>query len=346
LSALDVSKAFDRLNHFSLLQCLIERGFPVQIVNVFCSWFRNMRSCVKWSNDKSQMFSVMSGCPEGSILGPKFFNLVMDKLLLCLHDSKLGCYVGQCFAGAFAYADDIILLSGSVMGLQLMLNICYNFGICCDLLFNVDKCFCGLVGRLVGNVFPVFNLGGRVVPVTDSLVYLGVTFKLGVSLTVDFSQRCRKFMGSVCGVLRHKFAGYEDVFAEILIKKCLPVLNYGLDCVHLDLNSFNVISKCWNTAFRWLYNLGKFESTRLLFLKHNTMSMRYLLDLKLLCFIRNMLDSPNGLLRQLCRFALCDNTLSMVFRKYKLTIYNCTTNIKQSVLDGFFAYCDLKIVVN
>ena len=64
-------------------------------------------------------------------------------------------------------------------------------------------------------------------------------------------------MGSVSGVLRHKLAGCEDAFAKISIKKCLPVLIYGLDCVHLDLNSFSVISKCWNTVFRWLYNLTK-----------------------------------------------------------------------------------------
>ena len=42
------------------------------VVNVFCSWFRIMRSSVKRSNDKSQIFSFMSGCPEGSILGPSF----------------------------------------------------------------------------------------------------------------------------------------------------------------------------------------------------------------------------------------------------------------------------------
>ena len=73
LYALDISKAFDRLNHYSISQYLIERGFPVQLVDIFCSWFRNMISCVKWDNCESVYFSVLSGCPKGSILGPKFF---------------------------------------------------------------------------------------------------------------------------------------------------------------------------------------------------------------------------------------------------------------------------------
>ena len=75
--------------------------------------------------------------------------------------------------------------------------------------------------------------------------------------------------------------GYEDVFATILIKKCLPILNYGLDCIVLNSYSFNVVSKSWNNACLWLFNYRKYDSTRWLFNDHNTMSMRYLLDLKL-----------------------------------------------------------------
>ena len=74
-------------------------------------------------------------------------------------------------------------------------------------------------------------------------------------------------MGLVCRVLRHKLAGYEDGFAEILIKKCLSVLDFDLDCVYLGLNSFSVISNCRNTAFRWLYNPDKFESTSPFFVR-------------------------------------------------------------------------------
>ena len=49
--------------------------------------------------------------------------------------------------------------------------------------------------------------------------------------------------------MRHKATEYENVFSEILIRKCLPVLNYGLNCVFFDTNSFNVICKAWNIAF-------------------------------------------------------------------------------------------------
>ena len=103
MSALDVFKAFDRVNHFSVTKCLLERGFPSQLVNVFLIWFRNMRACVKWGCNNFVYFDIKSGCPEGSILGLKLFNLVVNELLKRLEEVHFGCRVGSCFAGAFRF---------------------------------------------------------------------------------------------------------------------------------------------------------------------------------------------------------------------------------------------------
>ena len=41
-----------------------------------------------------------------------------------LQCSYLGCHVDNVFAGVIAYADDLILLSSSLRGMQDMLNVC------------------------------------------------------------------------------------------------------------------------------------------------------------------------------------------------------------------------------
>ena len=82
-------------------------------------------------------------------------------------------------------------------------------------------------------------------------------------------------MASVSSVLHFKSVGFENVFAEILIRKCLPVLMYGLDAVSFDNNSIKLVTQVWNCAVRWLYGLGKFTSTRHLFESHGTMSMSF-----------------------------------------------------------------------
>ena len=88
---------------------------------------------------KSVYSDIKLGCPEGSILGPKLFNSVVDELNKRLEEAHLGCRVGSCFVGAFAYADDIVLLTSSGRQLQLMLDLCVNYGKECYVSFNVKK---------------------------------------------------------------------------------------------------------------------------------------------------------------------------------------------------------------
>jgi len=48
----------------------------------------------------------------------------VDELLKRLKYSKLGCYVGDLWVAAFAYADDVVLLAPTV---RALLDICDDF---------------------------------------------------------------------------------------------------------------------------------------------------------------------------------------------------------------------------
>jgi hypothetical protein len=340
LCALDASKAFDRVNHFHLFQCLIERGFNLNLVKVFVSWFRNMRCCVKWNNVVSEFVDIKSGVPQGSILGGKFFNMLMDKLLKCVDETGLGCTVNSQFAGALAYADDLVIMSASVVNLQKMLNACVQFGYTCDLKFNVLKSCCAYIGKPVVQVLPDMLLDSLVLPWVDNFTYLGVVFQTGHSLRVDCKPRVQKFIASVCSVLRNKVIGYENVFAQILIRKCLPVLSYGLECVFLNSQSIRSVTQAWNLSFRWLFNYRKYDSTRLLFLSNDTMSMNYLLDLTILSFYASLKSSDNKLLHNLLIYMYSDCELLRLHEKYELLLGMCSRNdINSSVFNGFMCYC-------
>jgi len=47
------------------------------------------------------------------------------------------------------YADDLILISPTVSGLQAMINICSNFGVSHDTVFNPNKTVSMYVGNSV-----------------------------------------------------------------------------------------------------------------------------------------------------------------------------------------------------
>jgi len=56
-----------------------------------------------------------------------------------LQKAGLGCELYGTFIGCIVYADDVILLSGSVVKLQKMLDICYCNGLHLDVVFNAKK---------------------------------------------------------------------------------------------------------------------------------------------------------------------------------------------------------------
>ena len=52
---LDLSKAFDKLNHSALLVKLMNRNVPINLLMLLEYWFANSRSCVKWGSNSSQV---------------------------------------------------------------------------------------------------------------------------------------------------------------------------------------------------------------------------------------------------------------------------------------------------
>ena len=173
----------------------------------------------------------------------------MDKLLFLLKNSSLGCHIENLFAGTIAYADDLIVLLASVRHLQLILDLCVDFCQECDIVFNCDKSQYGMVGKPIYKLAQMI-LDNKILKWSDNFIYLGIDFVLGSSLNgVCCKNRIRKFMASVSSVLHFKSMGYENFFAEILIRKCLPVLMYVLDAVSLDSNSIKLVTQVWSYAF-------------------------------------------------------------------------------------------------
>ena len=54
-----------------------------------------------------------------SILSPHLFAVYLDGLLIDLSESGVGCHWGCSFAGAFGYADDIVLLAPCASSLNV-----------------------------------------------------------------------------------------------------------------------------------------------------------------------------------------------------------------------------------
>ena len=76
------------------------------------------------------------------MLSPKLFALYIDDLSVDLAICNSGCYIDDQCMNYVVYKDDICLLASSAIGLQRMLNVCFDFSIVSYINFNPIKSVC------------------------------------------------------------------------------------------------------------------------------------------------------------------------------------------------------------
>ena len=78
---MDLSKAFDCVPHDLLIAKMHAYGFDFNTLTFFYSYLKNRKQSVKINNTLSTFMSLISGVPQGSILGPILFNLFTNDLI-------------------------------------------------------------------------------------------------------------------------------------------------------------------------------------------------------------------------------------------------------------------------
>ena len=122
------SKAFDRLHFGKLFTILIEHKLLAVIIPILLESYISEDVKISWNNKLSGSFKSTNGDKQGCVLSPVLFSIYIDKLLKLLSESGFGCKIGRQYFGVAVYADDIILFSPTITGLQSMVNICLEFG--------------------------------------------------------------------------------------------------------------------------------------------------------------------------------------------------------------------------
>ena len=137
---LDCSKAFDMVEWVRLFRDLMKRKISVVFLRILLFVYQEQSCNVGWSGRISFSFSVKNGVRQGAVSSPILFGIYIDKLIKLLRNSGLGCTIGSFYYGVQVYADDIILLCPSRLGLQAMIKICEKFATENNLKFstNVD----------------------------------------------------------------------------------------------------------------------------------------------------------------------------------------------------------------
>jgi len=254
LCALDISKAFDKVEHNVLFAKLTERGVPLPFICVLKCWYRKCNVVVRWGGSLSRPFSIAAGVRQGGVLSPYFFAVYIDSLICVLEHSGHGCVVHGIYLGCIVYADDIFLMSHSLSSMQFMLDICSAEIDKLHLKFNVKKSVALRIGDRFNFDCAPLTLDGHDLLYVQSVKYLGILIKSGRKMTCSFEHVRLKFYSTFNAIYRRsKSSDSELVTVELVRSFCIPLITYGLEALNLratdELMLDNLLNNCLSKVF-------------------------------------------------------------------------------------------------
>ena len=110
--AVDLRKAFDAINHHLLPEKLKAYGFSLHALEMMSSYLPGRQKCVSVTGVCSNFISIITGVPQGSLLRPMLFNIVINDLS-CVPSVSLQLY---------AYETTAFLLDESPTILQFSID--------------------------------------------------------------------------------------------------------------------------------------------------------------------------------------------------------------------------------
>ncbi len=134
IAFLDVSKAFDSVNHKALDETLEHYGVPTTTREYLRNTYQEAKSLI---GDESvhPTAGIGQGKPESGVI----FNLVVARALATLEPSD-GLLIDERWLTHLSFADDTVLISSSPGGLQRLMNKAVHSLSCMGLTLNAGKC--------------------------------------------------------------------------------------------------------------------------------------------------------------------------------------------------------------
>jgi len=244
---LDLSKAFDMVNHVKLLNILHNHGFRGHFFSLLDSYLQNRTYSVKINDSFSAPSKITNGVPQGSIISP---------LLYCLYVTEFSCV----HENVIQYADDstLIISYDSLEHLQLSIGTIekrlIKFINDRSLVLNALKTEIILFGEKMDQKLNFMANTISTVKTTKFLgIYLSSDMKFDTHIDKSLIPSIRRHF-SFFSNTKHLFNKDTkmiifNAFINSIIIYAVPFL------LHSSKGKFHQLEQTYNRAIRLFYNL-------------------------------------------------------------------------------------------
>ena len=277
LVLLDYSKAFDCANHQLILAKCKALGFQESALQLLSSYLSNRSQKIKIDEDESNWCKLINGVPQGSILGPLLFTILLNDIKDAINYCRHHCY-----------ADDTQLFKQTKINeikecidkINTDLNNVANFSVNNCLQINAGKSHFIILGtkkklsELKRVEIPEIKMNHEIISRESEVKNLGVIF----DETLSFSKHVTKIVSNAIGRLkqayRHKNFLTQEVRLIIVEYYVLAKINYcDILFQNLTVELKNKLAKFQNWCVKFVFGLRKYDHVSDYYKKHKILRM-------------------------------------------------------------------------
>ena len=229
--ALDAEGAFDGIPHSIMFNKAMDI-VPDMYWRILVFWYRRLVVQVKWGGQLSVPITIRKGTRQGGLSSPFIFNLLYQDLVTTLSDMPCGLAINGITYNLCCYADDLLLCSLTILGLQKLIDKANSYICLHGLRFNPAKTTCAIFGKSRFRNH-TWTLEGSKLVVEDKVKHLGVILaNNGHSHAESRIKSTRRAFYSLQGAGLCQNGTNPNTVAQIFSTAVRPVLTFGLGCVY------------------------------------------------------------------------------------------------------------------
>ena len=263
LVLLDYSKAFDCANHRLILAKLKAAGFHNDSLSFVTSYLSGRSQKVKTGTKESSWENVINGVPQGSVLGPLLFTILISDISDAIKRGRYHLYADDT---QLYYTCKVCDANVTIDHINCDLDNIYNYSKRNCLKLNAVKSKFIVIGsrpnlkKLNSMVLNKIELGPDIIEREFAVKNLGIVMDETFSWSKHVNLLVSKAYGKLSQAYRFKNFLTAEVKWRLSETYILSQFNYG-DIILQGLNNElkQKIQKVQNSCIRYSYGLRKYD---------------------------------------------------------------------------------------